>query len=570
VQDLEILRKFKDDYRLYFRKCLKIRDKNSNIVEFVPNMAQEKLISIIEEWRKKYPKAKERPTLYIVILKARQLGFSTATEGIFFHDIQFAFNKVAMVISYDADSASTISDMSNRFYQYLPQAIKPARRKAVGKGIFLENPNFDSSKPTTDKNDPGLQSKFLIETANNMNAGSSYTINFLHISELAKWENPEQTMTSIMQAVPDKNAVVIVESTANGMNYFSDLWDAAVDKRNNFAPLFVSWHENPEYVATYKGFVLTEYEEKIKSLYDLSLEQLQWRRNTIEDKLNGDESLFKQEYPSCPEEAFLLSGTPVFNNEIVIDRLKELEKMYRDKAPIVGRLEYDYENQMIVNSSIRFVEDKNGPLTMYDMPKDGYPYCIGGDIAEGGIDFCAMSVINNVTGEQIATYHTHTDTDLFAKDMYCLGMFYNTALLAPEDNFDKHPVKELQRLQYPNLYIKEQLEKFTEDTQKKYGWTTNQVTRPMLIGNLVTIVRETPDLINDPETLREMLTFAKDKNGRPGAIAGKHDDTIFGLGIAHKVRHQQKSTVTLPKEKKSLVQLHRERLYKQSKSKRFS
>lgn len=150
-------------------------------------------------------------------------------------------------------------------------------------------------------------------------------------------------------------------------------------------------------------------------------------------------------------------------------------------------------------------------------------------------------------------------------------MFYNTALLAPEDNFDKHPVKELQRLQYPNLYIKEQLEKFTEDAQKKYGWTTNQVTRPMLIGNLVTIVRETPELINDLETLREMLTFAKDKNGRPGAIAGKHDDTIFGCGIAHKIRHQQKSTVKLQEEKKTPVQLHKEKLFKQSqKRRRFS
>ena len=240
MADLEVLRKFKDDYRLYFRKCLKIRDKNSNIIEFVLNSSQEKLIQIIEDWRKQYPDPKTRPTLYIIILKARQLGFSTATEAIFFHDIQFAFNKVAMVISYDADSASNINDMSNRFYQYLPQAIKPQRRKSVGKGIFLENPNFDSSKPTTAKNDPGLQSKFLIETANNMNAGSSYTINFLRISELAKWEKPETTMASIMQAVPDKNAIVIVESTAMGMNYFSELWDAAISKKNNYIPIFVA------------------------------------------------------------------------------------------------------------------------------------------------------------------------------------------------------------------------------------------------------------------------------------------------------------------------------------------
>jgi hypothetical protein len=141
-------------------------------------------------------------------------------------------------------------------------------------------------------------------------------------------------------------------------------------------------------------------------------------------------------------------------------------------------------------------------------------------------------------------------------------------LIAIEDNYDKHPVKELQRLEYPSQYIKESLDKIGEDTQKKYGWTTGSVNRPLLVGNLVTIVRESPELINDLETLREMLTFAKDKNGRPAAIANKHDDTVLGLGIAHKVRHQQKSTVKLQKEQKTPVQLHKERLFKQSKHKR--
>jgi len=157
------LLRLRDDYRLYFRTCLRIRDKNAQIIPLVANPAQERLIDIVEDWKRTYPDERSRPTLYIIILKARQLGFSTATEAIFFHELHFAPNRLAMIVSYDDDSATTINDMSDRFYQYLPQEIKPARRSSRGKGILFENPAFDPSKPVSTANHPGLQSKFLVE-----------------------------------------------------------------------------------------------------------------------------------------------------------------------------------------------------------------------------------------------------------------------------------------------------------------------------------------------------------------------------------------------------------------------
>jgi hypothetical protein len=527
------------DYKLYFNKCLKIRNKDAQVVPFQTNEAQDRLLKIINDWKASEPDETKRPTLYIIILKARQLGFSTATEGVFFHDLNFSFNKVAMIVSFDEDSAVTINDMADRFYKYMPHMIKPKRRPSRGKGILFENPRFDDSKPISKENDPGLQNKFLVETAKNLNAGSSYTINYLHISELAKWDKPQDTMTSIMQSVPDFGAVVIVESTAKGMNYFQELWDNSERRKNNFVALFVAWFENKLYRAPYTGFEISKYEQQIKETYNLDNEQLQWRRNTIKDKLNGDENLFKQEYPCCAEEAFLTTGTPVFANELVIARKRLLEKKYEAQKPLRGLFTYEYKQEQIVDSSIKFIEDDNGPFILYESVDKRTPYVIGGDTAEGGADYSLGQVLNNLTGKQTATWRMHTDSDLYAKQMYCLGKFFNDALIAIETNFDLHPVKELQRLGYYRQFRRETIDQITEERRDVFGFVTTRVTRPVIIDELVSIVRESIELINDIETLNEMLVFIRNEKGRAEAMEGKHDDCIMALAIAYNARSQQ-------------------------------
>ena len=537
--------KLKYDRRFYAENCLKIRDKSANIIPLVYNEGQEKLIKIIEEWDKK-PEPKE--TLYIIILKARQIGFSTATEAVFFQDLNFSQDMVAMIVSYDEDSAQNINDMANRFYQYLPQVIKPQIRPARGKGIFLENPRFDPSKEVAPDNHPGLQNKFLIETARNVNAGSSYTIHRLHISELAKWPNPETTMTSLMQSVPDHNAIVIVESTALGMNYFYDLWTAAENGENNYVPIFVAWWENPDYESEYTGFELTPYENMLmKTIPVMNKNKLQWRRNIIADKLNGSEDMFRQEYPAFPEEAFLASGTPVYDVERVKMRIEDLKTKYKENPPSTYRIEFDVNEQGDpIKGTTRLAPDKFGHVTIYKHPEVGRPYVIGGDTAEGGIDFCAAQVLDNVTGEQVATIHINgTDLDIFAKELFALGHYYNEALIGVEINFDLHVTKELSRLGYYKQYRREVFDEISKTTQRKYGFRTTQTTRGPIIDETVRIVREEIHLLNDIGTLEEMLYFIRNpkKHGKPEADKNRHDDLIMAFAIAHAIRSQQRMYV---------------------------
>jgi phage terminase large subunit len=236
-------------------------------------------------------------------------------------------------------------------------------------------------------------------------------------------------------------------------------------------------------------------------------------------------------------------GKTIFNAQLVTERIMQLRKPRKYK---IGYFAYDYQDQLIVDSSIRFIEDSDGYIKIYEDAKINYPYVIGGDTAGEGTDssdYFVGQVIDNSTGIQVATLRHRFDEDLFARQMYCLGKYYNNALIGIEINFGSHPVKELERLRYYKMYQREQTDTFTGALKRAYGFRTDKMTRPLIIAELVQIVRENVDLINDMETLEEMLTFVKNEQGRAEAQNGKHDDCIMSLAIAYHIRTQQSHIV---------------------------
>lgn len=229
-------------------------------------------------------------------------------------------------------------------------------------------------------------------------------------------------------------------------------------------------------------------------------------------------------------------GKTIFDAEKVTERLMYL----RDRKPLKeGFFVYEYENEKIVDSSIRWVDEAGGYIRIYEDVKAGYPYVLGGDTAGEGSDHFTGHILNNVSGAQAAVLRHQFDEDLYARQVYCLGKYYNTALVGIETNFSTYPVKELTRLGYHRQFVREVEDKITSKPKKSYGFATTKLTRPVIISNLVGIVREHPESINDIETLEEMLTFVRNESGRAEAASGKHDDCIMGLAITHYIRDQQ-------------------------------
>ena len=223
-----------------------------------------------------------------------------------------------------------------------------------------------------------------------------------------------------------------------------------------------------------------------------------------------------------------------------------------DKDTIAKRLgELTQPKRMCLEENIRLVqgrevlglgavyEQKRGPLLVYEEPKPGVPYVIGADTAGEGSDWFVAQVLDNTTGRQVAMLRRQYDEDAFARQCMCLGYWYNEALLGIEANFSTFPLKECQRLGYTKLYTRQTEDSYTQRYEKRYGFRTTALTRPIILAGLVQIVRQHPESIRDETTLREMLTFVRNEHGRAEAMAGEHDDCVMALAIAHYIRPQQ-------------------------------
>ena len=226
-------------------------------------------------------------------------------------------------------------------------------------------------------------------------------------------------------------------------------------------------------------------------------------------------------------------GKTVFDARKINERLQNLLKPIK-----VGYFLYDYDGLKITN--IRWVNDANGYIKIYQVPNSPThtKYCIGGDTAGEGSDYFTADVLDAKTGIQVAKFKNQFDPDLYVKQMYCLGKYYDNALMAIEANFDSYPIRELTRLGYTNQYVREQLDTYTGKTDKKFGFRTTSLTRPTIISNLIQIVREHTETLNDKETLEELLTIIRNEKGRIEAPEGGHDDQMMSLAIAHEARSQ--------------------------------
>ena len=434
--------------------------------------------------------------------------------------------------------------MSKLFLEELPEQLKPKTKASNAKEIIFD-----------DRDGNGLRSKVKCMTAGGDGIGRSDTFQNLHLSEVSSWTHAKEILDGLLQAVPNKpNTLIIIESTAKGYDYFKELWDKACDGENDFEPLFCAWWELDEYRLPCGELELTEEEQELKELYNLDNEQIAWRRWCIRNNCGNDVNTFKQEYPSCPEEAFLASGECIFDKDIIVSQIEH-------NRPLISgwkRGEFEYKKTMhpVKNekgevvaidkriSDIKFIEKENGLITIHQEPSvkrnadneiiAKRRYTIGGDTAGLGLDYYTAKVVADDTQETVATLRKQRiDEDKYADQVYCLGKYYHDALIGLETNYSYAPTKELVELDYPNLYQRKRFETTTREIQKIFGFETNRLTKPIILQSLVTTMRENVAAECDITTLREMLTFVRKENGKQEAQEGYHDDLVMAKAIAN-------------------------------------
>lgn len=497
---------------------------------------------------------KESKLKRFIVLKARQMGLSTLFEGLIFQDTINNPFKNSLIVAHEEPASQNLFNMSKLFYENLPDVIRPMKKYNNGKILSFENPENDEGRK---QENPGLRSRITIATAGSGEVGRSSTIHNLHASEVAFFPDAKTTMLGLLQSIPDEmNTLVTLESTANGVgDWFYEMWYKAIRGENEFIPIFLPWFIDPTYTREFRtpaekeqfideiellsqdnnGKQILTYEKELMTKHNLTYEQLNWRRYTINNKCQGDEILFMQEYPATPEEAFISTGRPVFNTH----SLRKYQTV--TKEPKKGYLRD-------VDGIIQFIPDTNGYISIWKEPAAGMNYAIGVDVAEGLADGdYSCAVVGDENFDVVAMWHGHINPDLLALESIKLAKYYNDAYLGVENN--NHGLTTLTTIkkeEYWNIYFTKSYDKISEKMTQKMGWSTTSATKPYMIDKLQEFIREIHLGIYSDLIIGECFTYIIEDNGSTNAQPGSHDDTIMATAIMLQLLLENKGSNYIP------------------------
>ena len=500
------------DPRPWIEANLWIRTKDRRVIPFAFNDVQADYY--------------DRRSAADIILKPRQLGFTTLICGLYFADCLLRPNTTSVIMAHDIDSSEKTFRIVDLFWERLPAAA----RALAGKPRFSNRREFLW---------PEINSHFYVGTAGALTFGRGQTINNLHCSEFAFWPKPLEALAALTEAVP-RDGRIVIESTANGIgNAFHDLWVEAKEGTNRYHANFYRWWQDPMYsLAADAGDEetlreqLTGDERDLMTSHTLSLGQIKWRR----DKQRELRGRFSQEYPEDDVTCFLASSRGCFELEPLRQAAARIAA-----APAPLRVEVLQDKKMNVAIA-------PGHLFIWQRPVIGRIYVIGADVGEGlaGGDASAACVLDRETGAQVAELHGRVAPERFAQQLNLLGRWYNAALLAVERNNHGHSTLNTLRniCRYPRLYYHVRYDHMAK-TQPVLGWPTDQATKPILIDDLAAAIAQGALIINSAGLVDECMTFVTTESGGQGAAEGKFDDRVIAAGIAWQARKRAAPTPIL-------------------------
>jgi hypothetical protein len=404
----------------------------------------------------------------VLILKARQLGISWLCCAYALWLCLFQPGKVVLIFSKGQGEADEMLQRVKRLYERLPEWMREA------------SPALVTDNTTELEWANGSRVKSLPATKG---AGRSFTASLVILDEAAFLLWATQLYTALKPTI-DGGGQLIVLSTANGIgNLFHQLWLKAISAKNRFTTIFLPWWARPTRDAAWYQHQLEEY---------------------------TDPDMVRQEYPSTAQEAFLVSGRTRFKMPWLLKQ-----------NPSDGLAAEALPDALAILDGV----------TMYRLPEQGRRYILAADVAEGleHGDFCAATLIDAVSWEEMANVHGKWEPDEYARILMALSDVYG-ATVAVERNNHGHAVLTTMKLAG--------FTRIVYGLDGRAGWLTNAQTKPQMIDLLATALRDVLVTIRNQTALNELAIYRILKNGTTGAPAGYHDDFVMAWAIALMVASQ--------------------------------
>lgn len=343
--------RMRKDYAHYAKRCLVIKNKKGDMVPFTFNRAQRHIHTLVEH------QLSTTGMVRVLLLKARQQGGSTYTQGRLYWRTSLQRGKTAFILTHEDKATKNLFRMGKRFHDNTPRDMRPTVGRSNENELMFKK----------------LDSSYAVGTARSTGTGRSFTAQYFHGSEVAMWANASDHMSGLGQAIPTAPGTeVFLESTANGVgNPFYEWCMEALKQQGDYQLIFTPWYWSDEYArpapAAYQP---TGSEADYQAMHELSLDQMYWRYRKIIDDFDGEESRFGQEYPATVEEAFLGGVSDVFLSPLEVMAAMRTRDVFASGAPIVlgvDPAEYGKDATAIVERQGRRVSAverhyKKGPM----------------------------------------------------------------------------------------------------------------------------------------------------------------------------------------------------------------
>ena len=467
-----------DEVRKFIENELFIKDKMTNrIIPFKFNSIQDVY------WKQKSP--------FDYILKYRKGGFSTLTMAEYFARAVLLPDQQVVFLAHRKESVSIIFQTMHIFYQRLSdewkERINGKRRSAQ---VQAKNELRFSKNG----------SQIIAMTGASPDAMRGMTPSMVHMSELAFWraESVEESVSSILGSIPPNGRARIETTPSSAGTWAYQEWQRAAHNESQFNPRFYTWWDDPWNCLKGVSWTdlgrLSEREQQLVEAYNLSSEQIAWRRKY--QKAQGTK--FIREYPEDAETCWVRSGSTVFDMDVVIRNYGGVEPN----------------------------EEQMPGLTVHKKPEIGHAYIIGADPAgntEDG-DFSAAVCFDEDTGEEMFSYYNRLPIHDFGSLLHRLGEEYNQALISPERNNHGHAV-----VQY--LTMTEPYDNLSVDEDGKVGIQTTPKSKTKMIANLDEYLWHDGLQLKSRELFRELAAYVYDERMRANAGIG-HDDLVSATLVA--------------------------------------